>query len=89
MTAALVAAPAGPQDDGDEVVLDRKLCRCGRLAAVVLHHEDGDVWAAVRCGCGAFVPAGTATESAISTAPPVCKGVTGASRRPPSEGGRP
>ena len=89
MTAVMIAAAAGPEDDGDEVVLSRELCRCGRLAAVVLHHEDGDVWAAVRCPCGSFVPAGTATESATSTTPPVCKGVTGASRRPPSEGDRP
>lgn len=87
MTAVLVAAPA-PEDDGDEVVLDRELCRCGRLAAVVLHHEDGDVWASVRCPCGGFVPAGAATESATSTAPPVCKGVTVASRRAPSGGAR-
>lgn len=57
MTVALVAAPAGPEDDGDEVVLARERCRCGRLASVVLHHRDGDVWAGVRCGCGAFVPA--------------------------------
>jgi hypothetical protein len=44
-------------DDEEDLVLERMLCHCGRLADVVVTEADGDVWAAVRCGCGTFVPA--------------------------------
>lgn len=84
MTAVPVAAPAGPEDDGDEVVLDRELCRRGRLAAVVLHHEDGDVWAGVRCGCGAFEPA----APDVSASAAVRSGRSRTMRGHPTEGGR-
>ena len=57
MTAAMVAAPADPGDDGDEVLMGHEPCACGALAAVVLVDDDGSVWASVRCPCGAFRPA--------------------------------
>lgn len=47
-----VAAPGLPEDDE---VIDRTLCGCGALAAVVLTiDEDGLVVASTRCGCGSF-----------------------------------
>ena len=58
MTAVMIAAPAGPEDDDDGLVLERALCRCGRLAAIVLDADEDGAWCSMRCGCGAFaVPA--------------------------------
>ena len=59
MTAVMIAAPAGPEDDGGAVVLEHVRCACGRLAAIVLDGDaDGTAWCSVRCTCGAFsVPA--------------------------------
>lgn len=53
----LVATAAAPEDGGQESVLDREPCACGRLAAVVVHDDDDGVWVAVRCECGSFVSA--------------------------------
>lgn len=51
MTAFITAVAP---DDGDEHVLDRVLCRCGGLAAVVITEFAGETSVAVRCECGAF-----------------------------------
>ena len=57
MTASV--APADP-DDGDEVVVERVPCRCGRLAALVIDDDDvGVVTAAIRCSCGSYAVPGT------------------------------
>jgi hypothetical protein len=57
MTATLVAAPAGPEDDDERQVIDRVLCRCGRLASVVFDMDAECCWCSVACVCGAFSPA--------------------------------
>jgi hypothetical protein len=57
VTAAVLAAPAGPEDDGDEVVATHEACACGASAAVVLIDDGESVWAGVRCQCGSFRPA--------------------------------
>lgn len=57
MTTVVAAAPAGPEDDGDEVVATHEPCACGASAAVVLIDDGESVWAVVRCPCGSFRPA--------------------------------
>lgn len=52
-----VAAPAPEDDDADEVV-ERALCRCGRLARVVLDTDEDGAWCSISCACGAFAPVG-------------------------------
>ena len=54
MTAA-DCAPA-PEDDDEGRVIDRVLCRCGRLARIVLDADADTCWCSVACPCGAFVP---------------------------------
>lgn len=54
MTTA-VTAPA-PEDDDDQVV-ERVLCSCGRLAAVVFDGDAETCWCLVVCACGEFIPA--------------------------------
>ena len=51
-----VAAPA-PEDDDEDRVVERVLCRCGRIATVVLDADADTCWCEVTCACGAFVPA--------------------------------
>ena len=60
MTAATVAAPADPEDDG---ILDRCRCACGRVAAIVFEMDDEGPWCAIRCECGAFAPAAAESGS--------------------------
>jgi hypothetical protein len=59
VSAAVIAAPADPDDDGgNDVVLDRVPCACGRLAAMVMDGDADTVWCSMRCACGALsVPA--------------------------------
>lgn len=64
MSAGLIAAPAGPDDDGAEILAGREPCACGALAAVVLIDDGDTVWAAVRCPCRAFRPAAADTSPA-------------------------
>ena len=51
-----VATAAGPED-GDDHVVERVPCRCGRLAAIVMDEDDGDVTVSIRCACGTFMVA--------------------------------
>ena len=51
-----VAAPA-PEDDDEGSVVERALCRCGRLARVVIDTDGDACWCSVSCACGAFDPA--------------------------------